>query len=184
MSVSTRGKRPPINKTTTRLICQRLIQGMSMSQACASHDVPSASAIYLRTADDEGYARIIRRAREAQQNALMDTIQDLAASMTNENWQPIQARINVLKWRASKLHPDYSDKVQHTGTVQVEVRSIGWDWEVLRSVLSMGEIGLLAKALHKLEDAALADKALPSIEVDDPPWMIDGEAEGDDDDAT
>ena len=43
MSVSSpRGKRPPINKTTTRLICQRLIQGMSMSQACATHDVPSS----------------------------------------------------------------------------------------------------------------------------------------------
>ena len=55
MSVSTHGKRPPINKTTTRLICQRLIQGMSMSQACATHDVPSASAVYLRTADDEAY---------------------------------------------------------------------------------------------------------------------------------
>ncbi len=47
MSVSSpRGKRPPINKTTTRLICQRLIKGMSMSQACATHDVPSSWMLF------------------------------------------------------------------------------------------------------------------------------------------
>src|SRR5580693_6043375 len=117
-----RSKRPPINKTTTKLICQRLIQGMSMSRACATPDVPSASAIYLRTADDEEFARVIARARRAQQDALADSIQDLAASMTNENWQPVQAQIRAIQWRASKLHEAYADKLQHSGTVEVAVK--------------------------------------------------------------
>jgi hypothetical protein len=163
MSVSfASGKRPPINKATTKLICQRLIQGMSMSQTCATTDVPSASTIYLRTADDEEYARVIARARRAQQDALADSIQDLAASMTNENWQPVQAQIRAIQWRASKLHDTYSDKLQHSGTVEVAVP------------LSLDYSRYTPSQLLQLR--ALIDIGLPR----DTP-MIEGDAEDDDD---
>jgi hypothetical protein len=103
-------KRPGFNKTTIDLICTRLIQGMSMSQACATPDVPSAASVYLKTARD-GVASIIARARTAQQHALADKTQDLAETMTLENWQPVQAQIKAIQWRASKVNaPTYGDK--------------------------------------------------------------------------
>jgi hypothetical protein len=167
MSVSCpRGKRPPINKTTTRLICQRLIQGMSMSQACATHDVPSSSAVYLRTADDEAFGRVIARARRAQQDALADSIQDLAASMTNENWQAVQAQIRAIQWRASKLHEAYRDTVQHSGAIEVEVKPLALDY------------GRLAP--HEMVEFR---RMLAKMELDDTATtpLIEGEAEDDGD---
>jgi hypothetical protein len=155
MSVSSapRGKRPPINKATLKLISQRLIQGMSMSQACATHDVPSACSVYFRTAEDEDCARFIARARRAQQDALADSIQDLAASMTNENWQPVQAQIRAIQWRASKLHEAYADKLQHSGAIEVDVKPLSLDYARLEPHEMVEFRRMLTKMMPAEKDA-------------------------------
>jgi hypothetical protein len=84
------------------------------------------------------------------------------ASMTNENWQPVQAQIRAIRWRASKLHDAYSDKLQHSGTVEVAVP------------LSLDYSRYTPAQLLQLK--ALIDIGLPR----DTP-LIEGAAEDDDD---
>jgi hypothetical protein len=162
-------QRPGFNKNTIELICSRLIQGMSMSQACAKPDVPSASAVYLRTARDDGFARIIAGARQAQQDALADSTQDLADGMTAENWQHRQAQIRAIQWRAGKLNaPVYGDKHLHVGgdgegPVRIELKRYPGDPDRLRG--------------QELVDLLRLYKKYFGLDLPDEARMIEGEAE-------
>jgi hypothetical protein len=164
-------KRPGFNKTTIELICSRLIQGMSMSQACAPPDVPSAAPVYLRMARDEEFARIIARARQAQQDALADSTQDLADGMTAENWQHRQAQIRAIQWRAGKLNAlRYGNKTLHVGgdgkgPVEIEIKR----YPGQPDRVTAQELTVLKRLYEKYFGLDLADEARVR--------MVEGEAE-------
>lgn len=60
--------RPPIKPSpddpqAVKRLCQLLIGGMSMTEACAQDDCPARTAVYAKMAADEGSERL-SRARE------------------------------------------------------------------------------------------------------------------------
>lgn len=66
-------------------------------------DVPCHAEVYQRMAADAEFLSVIARARQAQQDALIDGCHDLAESATPENWQVVRLQIWERQWRASKL---------------------------------------------------------------------------------
>jgi transposase len=117
--------RPPVKPSVhddkaIDTLCDYLVTGMGMRQACAQPDAPNECDVYRRMAKDAALLGRIARARETQQHALIDEIIPLADSATEDNWQVIRLRIWARQWQAGKLAPRiYSDKLDlhHTGTV-------------------------------------------------------------------
>jgi hypothetical protein len=90
-----------------------LASGMSMREITSRDDMPVASAVYLEMANNEEFRSIIARAREAQQDAAVDTTIDMADDATPGDWQVVRLRIWARQWRASKLAPKkYGDRLQ------------------------------------------------------------------------
>jgi hypothetical protein len=110
--------RPPIKPSAyddaaIDALCQRLVSGMGMNQACKLPECPSRSAVYERLALDEQFQTRIARVREIQQYAVMDDIVDMADAATPENWQVVKLRIWARQWTAAKLAPKiFGDKRQ------------------------------------------------------------------------
>jgi hypothetical protein len=105
--------RPPVTDAEAiERVCDRIISGMGMREACAPWDCPAECAIYARMAKDAEFAGIIARAREAQQHAIIDQTVDMADSATPEDWQVVRLRIWARQWRASKLAPKvYGERI-------------------------------------------------------------------------
>ncbi|WP_159992642.1 hypothetical protein [Roseomonas sp. 18066] len=102
--------RPPLKPSpddaeAVARLCDLIISGMSMGQACARNDCPSKTAVYARMAADDAFRTTIARAREAQQHAMIDDTIDLADGATPDNWQVVKLRIWARQWRAAKLAP-------------------------------------------------------------------------------
>ena len=108
--------RPPVKPSTDdpgamARLCDLLIGGMSMNDACARDDCPSKTGVYSRMAADEAFRSVIARAREAQQHAMIDETIDMADRATPEDWQVVRLRIWARQWRAGKLAPKvYGEK--------------------------------------------------------------------------
>jgi hypothetical protein len=86
-----------------------------MQQACAEEGMPSKSAVYQRMAADEEFRTRIARAREAQQEAIIDETVEMADTATPDDWQVVKLRIWARQWRAAKLAPKkYGDKIDVT----------------------------------------------------------------------
>jgi hypothetical protein len=103
-------------------ICDRLIGGEGLKTICLDETMPSRSAVYVRMATDEAFRTRIARAREAQQEALIDETVEMADAATVEDHQVVKLRIWARQWRASKLAPKkYGDKVEtvHSGELRV-----------------------------------------------------------------
>ena len=105
------------------LLCERLICGQSMVDACTPIDVPTDQVVYAVMAQDPDFRAVIARAREAQQHAIIDQTVDMADKATIEDWQVVRLRIWARQWRAGKLSPKiYGERVQNeiTGTLTLE----------------------------------------------------------------
>lgn len=99
-------------------ICERLIGGESVAAICKDEHMPSAVTFYSNMAKDDAFRTTITRAREYQQEALIDQTVDMADTATVEDWQVVKLRIWARQWRAGKLAPKkYGDKVtqEHVG---------------------------------------------------------------------
>jgi len=104
-------------------LCDHLVSGLSMAEACALPECPSATAVYVEMARNEALRSRIARAREAQQEAEIERTIALADQATPEDWQVVKLRIWARQWRAAKLAPKvYGDRTQHdhSGTVTLE----------------------------------------------------------------
>jgi len=94
------------------LLCDRLIGGMGMNEACALPDGPPQTMVYQRMAKDEDFRSRIAHAREAQQHAIIDKTVEMSDAATPEDWQVVRMRIWARQWRAAKLAPKvYGEKV-------------------------------------------------------------------------
>ena len=75
--------------------------------------MPHQAAVYLSMAQDDVFQRRIARAREAQQEAIIDGTIDLADTANPENVQVVKLQIWARQWRAAKLAPKkYGDRVE------------------------------------------------------------------------
>jgi hypothetical protein len=112
-------KPSPDDPQAVERLCQLLIGGMSMTEACAQEDCPARTAVYAKMAADEVFRATIARAREAQQHAMIDETIEMADAATPENWQVVKLRIWARQWRAAKLAPKvYGEKVEVGGSAE------------------------------------------------------------------
>lgn len=116
-------------------ICDALADARSLRSICCDEGMPSQSTVF-RWLADERYANFrerYARAREAQADAIVDEMLDIADDASNdwmerspddkrgpgwdlngEHVQRSKLRIDARKWMASKLRPKvYGDKIEH-----------------------------------------------------------------------
>lgn len=98
--------RPRItDEAAVGLLCERLVSGLSMADACLDPRCPTQTDVYVGMAADPVFRSVIVRAREAQQHAIIDETVRMADDATEENWQVVKLRIWARQWRAGKLAP-------------------------------------------------------------------------------
>ena len=92
-------------------VCDELIVGKSIRQACEPEDMPNFIEIYREMHRDQDLYNAIARAREAQQEFIADDIVEQADLATPEDHNVVKLRIWARQWRAAKLAPKkYGDK--------------------------------------------------------------------------
>lgn len=105
-------------------VCDELIVGRSIRQACEPDDMPNFVEIYREMHRDQDLYNAIARAREAQQEFIADDIVEQADLATPEDHNVVKLRIWARQWRAAKLAPKkYGDKqvVDITQNINVAV---------------------------------------------------------------
>ena len=117
-------------------ICEAIADGQSLRSICAEADMPAKSTVLRWLADDqhEGFLAQYELARQAQADAIVDEIVDIADDATNdwmerlpedkrgpgwdlngEHVQRSKLRIDTRKWLAARLRPKvYGDKLDLT----------------------------------------------------------------------
>ena len=86
--------------------------------------MPAMTLVYEAMANNEGFRSSIANAREAQQEAIIDSTIELADAATPEDVQVRKLQIWARQWRAAKLAPrKYGEKVQneHSGDLNLTV---------------------------------------------------------------
>jgi hypothetical protein len=81
--------------------------------------MPDYSMVYRAMAKDAAFANAIARAREAQQEAIIDGTIDLADEATPETVHVAKLQIWARQWRAAKLAPKkWGDKIEIDAKVE------------------------------------------------------------------
>jgi hypothetical protein len=107
-------------------ICERLAEGESLRQICASPEMPNRSTVHRWQSSNAEFATKCACARDSQADLMDDLILEVANACTAETAQADRVKISAYQWRASKLAPKkYGDKVQaeHTGEITVKWES-------------------------------------------------------------
>lgn len=105
-------KRPSVHDDgALQRVCDALIEGLSIKQACKPDDMPRWQEIYLEMQRNEEVRNAIAHAREAQQEVTADDIVDMADLATPDDHNVVKLRIWARQWRAAKLAPKkYGEK--------------------------------------------------------------------------
>lgn len=129
-------KATPFSQEVFDTICNRIAGGESLRSICRDADMPDQSSVirWLQAdQDDAGNDGPLRkqyaRAREAQADAFVDEIVDIAD--TENDSQKARVRIDARKWAAGKARPKvYGDKVNldHSGEISVTIGNKDADW--------------------------------------------------------
>lgn len=110
------GRASTFSQAVADRICQRLADKESLRTICRDKDMPNTSTVCKWLGQFPQFAEQYARAREAQADALVDEIVDIAD--TEENPKRAAVRIDARKWVAGKMKPKkYGDKIvnEHTG---------------------------------------------------------------------
>lgn len=92
-------------------ICERIAQGKSLRSICMDQHLPSMSTVFKWLGSEPLFAESYMRAREAQADALVDDMVDIADDKSLDP-NDRRIRIDTRKWLAGKMRPKkYSDKV-------------------------------------------------------------------------
>lgn len=103
-------------------LCDRIMAGEGVKSICRDEAMPREVDVYRAAAKDDEICSRIARAREAQQDAIVDDIIAMADAATVENHQVVKLRIWARQWQASKLAPKkYGDRIQTDATVNANV---------------------------------------------------------------
>jgi len=114
-------------------ICERLSDGRSLRSICLDEDMPGQTTVFRWLAANEDFRKRYAHAREAQADAIVDEMLDIADDGSNdwmerrrddgsvdevlnhEHVQRSRLRLDARKWMASKLAPKkYGDKLDVT----------------------------------------------------------------------
>lgn len=115
-------------------ICERLIGGESLRTICGDDAMPAASSVFKWLRQHPDFAEQYARAREAQADALVEDIIEIADDgrsdfrvdgqgnerVDAEHIQRSRLRVDTRKWLMAKLAPKkYGDKIDlnHGGAV-------------------------------------------------------------------
>ena len=110
----------PLDPGILDRICEGLIEGHSMKTVCEPADMPHFTMVYREMARNPDFATAIARAREAQQEAIIDSTIDLADEATPETVHVQKLKIWARQWRAAKLAPKkYSERMELDAKVEV-----------------------------------------------------------------
>lgn len=134
-----RGRPSGYSDEIAAIICQRIADGESLRAICRDDDMPAMAAVFRWLADkDRAFFREqYTRAREAQADAIVDEILEIADDGSNDwmerrnsdgeniGWsfngeaaRRSQIRIDARKWLAARMNPKkYSEKqmLEHSG---------------------------------------------------------------------
>ena len=122
------GRPTTYNKTTTREVCRRIVEGESIISITKDEDMPTISTIYLWLATHKEFSELYIKAKEDQADTLTEQMLDIADNASNDwmktndpdnpgyrqNGEAInraRLRVETRKWLASKLKAKkYGDK--------------------------------------------------------------------------
>lgn len=100
-------------------ICESIADGQSLRSICQADDMPNKSTVFRWLAERQDFRDQYARAREAQADAIVEEILEIADNAgLSEAFEVQQARLRVdaRKWLASKLKPRvYGDKLEVGG---------------------------------------------------------------------
>lgn len=138
-------------------LCDRIMAGEGVKSICRDEAMPREVDVYRAAAKDDEICSRIARAREAQQDAIVDDIIAMADAATVENHQVVKLRIWARQWQASKLAPKkYGDRVQTDATVQANVTG---DLTVRLAAMTDGELGRILADAAKSGGVGVASPA-------------------------
>lgn len=99
---------------TADVILERLANGESMVQICASDEMPGLRTVMRWAKDNDDFGTEYAQAREAQAEVMDDKILT-AADGAKADPQAARVQIDAYKWRAAKLAPKrYGEKIDVT----------------------------------------------------------------------
>lgn len=125
------GRPSGYNETTAAEICHRMINGESLTAICKDAHMPSRVTVYdWMEAHPEFRTRCVR-AREGLADFLVDEIEELAKSTTEENVNSMKVKISTKQWRAMKMAPRiYGDRTTteitgpNGGAIQINAQRV------------------------------------------------------------
>lgn len=96
---------------------RRIAEGEGESEICRDAHMPNASTFWRHRDRDEDFRTRYAQAREQQGHTYADrVVEEAFKAVDGESAQAARARIDALKWAASKRLPKvYGDKTQITG---------------------------------------------------------------------
>lgn len=131
------GRPSSFTQAVADLICERIADGESLRSICADDGMPRKATVFRWLGDEKhtAFRDQYARAREAQADALVDEILDIADDGSNdwmekknadgenigwqENGEALRRsvlRVDARKWMAGKLRPKkYGDKIELDG---------------------------------------------------------------------
>ena len=111
--ITAKEKKARERKKTLGAVVDRLIEGESLREICATKGMPNKSTILRWLDDDEDLATTMARARGMQADALDDDIQEVVNAVRKGTLEPHagQVIIRAHQWRAGKMKPKkYGDR--------------------------------------------------------------------------
>jgi hypothetical protein len=103
---SDKPKRPSLDDPdTVAELLARISEGNGIWKVCEADDMPGERDVYRRMATNAAFAAEVSRARSAQQDAISDRMDKLAAEATAADWQVARLRIWTQQWNAARLAP-------------------------------------------------------------------------------
>lgn len=106
------------------IICECLIEGISLRRICESEGFPSRSTVLRWLDEREEFATKYARARTMQADLMDDMILDAAEATTNDNAAAQRVKIAAYQWRAAKLKPKVYGELLKLGDPDAEKLTI------------------------------------------------------------
>ena len=121
-----------LDDTVKEDILVNLMMGMTLTKICSQEGFPSLSTLYKLMAQDEELSTKVTTARTNGSQTKLDIATDMMLELrhkpnvTHQEVTLVNNLVTHARWEASKLIPNYNDKVinEHKGDVQYK---IGWE---------------------------------------------------------
>jgi hypothetical protein len=107
------------SETQAAEICDRLIEGESLTSICSDPDMPSRVTVYKWIREYPDFANDYARARVLQADTFADEVQEVAKNLAILP-EHKRVMIDAMKWRAARQNwRAWGDKVSHEHEIQL-----------------------------------------------------------------